>query len=398
MNTEPYDRAVELRKTLVQGDKILAVNFASEAAELQGKDTSKAIELMPVVRNGVITNEYIGRSKVNVKDIDPIASQVYNLSFKDPSKMSPEDLEDFLRKQTFDFPLWFKHVPGFDFKNIHNFNPPYIMQVAGCNFHDGSASGGCWYCFVDDKSNDGKPGEGKTYVSIDEVIDSALYAREELRKEYAKHGVDYKLKVLRISGGEPTIALDWIAALWQRIEERGLDFVGHLDTNLSTARFITENFPEAMDKLAKYPIKVLTAIKGVDDINLEANVQSNATIQQQINALKLWVGKGFDIFPQMYNPNPMAMYNYLYMMDGIIENFSRRVHIGPLKLYGPTTKRLQIEAQKIHTGPDRILKIKQEAWDNNYQRGCIILDDYLKKQYGVGYKQETRSDVKLKLK
>lgn len=396
--TDPIQRALELRKTLVRENEnnekeVLIVDFTNT---LQGKDTSKVIDLMTNSRG-----EYIIRTKYNVKELDPLAVGVYSKEFFDVRKKTDAEIENFVKKAEFDFPLWFKYEKGFRFPEICNYNSPEVIQVAGCDFHDGSERGGCWYCFVDDKSNDGKPGPGKTYQSTDDMIKSAVNARQKVKKIYSEIGKDMEPKVIRVSGGEPTIALDWVYDMWKQIGNQKLDFVGQIDSNLSTGRVVDRFEKEGiyeddiMKKLARYPIKVLTAIKGIDDRNLQKNVQSTATLNDQIYSLKKFVEAGFDIYPQMYNPEPKHLKKYLKMMDNEIENFSMKIHIGPLKIYGPTEKRLLAE-QKSSGKPD-LVKAKKAIWDNNYKKNVNIIDSYLRENCGVGYKDTPRPDVRLKL-
>lgn len=398
MKVDPIKRALELRKSLINtsdDEKILVADFNDT---LQGKDTSRVIDLMPNVSNG----DLVFRTKVNVKEIDPFAAREYKTDFFDVGKHDDKEIEEFVRKREFDFPLWFKHHKDFSMKKVMDYNIPFALQVAGCNFHDGSSTGGCWYCFVDDCSNDGKLGNGKSYLGITETIDSMIFAREKIREMYKKENKEINPKVLRISGGEPTIVLDWVLNLWKEVEKRGLDFVGQLDSNLSTG-VIVDSFerqgifePKTLEKLAEYPIKVLTALKGCDEINLQSNVQSLTTMENQRYSLLKFLRAGFDIFPQIYNPNPNSLKQYLEDMDGLIENFSLRVHLGPLKIYGPVKKRLSFEAQRLGINPERFIEQKKSEWDDNYKRGCEVMDSYLKKRYGIGYKEVTRSDVALK--
>ena len=399
MVTKPIERALELRRTLISEDKsrVTVVDFTDT---LQGKDTSRVIDLMP----NTTTGAYPFRTKINIKDIDPAAAEVYGKDFFDITKASDREIEEHLRAQEFDFPIWFKHNPNFQMKRVMDYNSPFIFQVAGCNFHDGSAKGGCWYCFVDDASNDGLPGKNKTTLSVEETVDSMLHARQKIGQFYKTLGKDVNLSVLRASGGEPTIVLDWILNLWREIERRGCDFVGQLDSNLSTAsvveRFEQEGVFEkdTLYKLAKYPVKVLTALKGISQENLESNVQSTATLAMQEHSLRKFLSAGFDIYPQMYNPNPNQLEKYLENIDSVIEKLSLRIHIGPLKVYGPTKLRLTLEAQSKGIDTQELIKKKTEEWDANYKKSCEILDNYLRKTYGVGYKQTTRSDISLKLK
>ena len=394
---DPIKRALELRNTLVLNNKVLVADFSGT---LQGKDTSKVVDLMPIVG----TQFYPFRTKVNVKELDPLASKEYNTDFFDISEKTDQEIEAFVRKREFDFPLWYKHEDQFRMDKIQFYNLPFILQIAGCNFHDGTSSGGCWYCFVDDKSNDGRKGEGKVYLGIDETIDSMLSAREKVRQQYKTDGHEIDLRVLRTSGGEPTIALDWILNLWRAIAKRNLDFVGQLDSNLSTAR-VVDDFekkgvfePNTLEKLAEYPVKVLTALKGVDENNLQSNVQSKTTLADQEYSLKRFVEAGFEIFPQMYNPNPETLKEYLKRMDDVIENISLKIHIGPLKIYGPTSQRLSLEAKRLGEDPEAFINKHKKLWDNNYKRSCEVIDEYLRERYGVGYKETTRADVELSLK
>jgi len=398
VKTDSLKRASELRKTLISpdGSRILVVDFADT---LQGKDTSKVIDLMPNVKTG----DYVFRAKINVKEIDPLARAVYARDYFDISAKTDEEIEEFIRKRDFDFPLWFKHDADFSMKRVMDYNTPFIMQVGGCNFHDGSKTGGCWYCFVDDKSNDGLP-SGKATLSSEETIDSMISARGKIRDAYKGTGSDVNLRVLRVSGGEPTIVLDWVLDMWRRISERGLDFRGQLDTNLSTGTLVDffekEGIyePHILEKLAEHPIKFLTALKGSDNANLQSNVQSTTTMEAQKYSIRRILKAGFDIYPQLYNPNPKTLASFLSEMDSEIDNFSLRVHIGPLEMYCPTRLRLKLEAERLGVNAEEFVKSKEAEWSANYEQSCEIMERYLRERHGVGYKQLTRSDVKLALK
>jgi len=395
MRTDPIKRALELRKTLLE-QRVYVVDFSDT---LQGKDTSRVIDLMP----NVATGEFVFRTKVNVKGMDPIACQEYKQEFFDVSQRTEAEIEEFIRRQEFDFPLWFKHHPDFSMKKVLDYNTPFILQTGGCNFHDGSSTGGCWHCFVDDKSNDGVRGRGKVSLSASETIESMLSAREKIKDTYSKLGKDVNIRVMRTSGGEPTIVLDWILGLWRQIGEKGLNFVGQIDSNLSTGT-VVDSFeregvyePHILKKLAEYPVKVLTALKGSDEANLQANVQSTTTMKAQEYSLKKFLKAGFDIYPQMYNPNPETLGRFLTDIDSKIENLSLRIHIGPLKLYGPNKQRLEFEAKAREIDPQVFIAQKKKEWDDNYTRSCEVIDKYLRGAHGVGYKDVTRSDVCLKV-
>ena len=382
---DPMVRALNLRQTLLNDDKVLLVDFSGT---LEGKDTSRVIDLMPN-RAG----RFVFRAKVNVKPIDPLAAIEYNLPYCNVDTMDPAAILYTVKHAEFDFPLWYANEPDFDVRRVGDYNLPFILQVGGCNFHDGTRTGGCHYCFVDWISNDGLVATGKTYVGIDDVIDSMLAARERIKAQYAAVGKDINIRVLRVSGGEPIIVLDWIGALWRRVVERGLDFVGQVDTNLSLPYLWNTYYYR---ELAKLPVKFLAAIKGTDDKNLQENVQSTATMADQLQHLKLLLDSGIDFYPQLYNPNPATLRAYLEKMDGIIDNFSLRAHIGPLKVgYGPTRDRLTAEAIERGRSPEEYIAGKEAEYKRNYTEGCGILDDYLQEVHGVHYREVVRSSVTL---
>jgi len=397
MVIDSIKRAYDLRQTLKKDDKILVVDFSGT---LQGKDTSKVIELMPNIN----TNEFIFRTKINTKPIDPIAAEIYRKEYFDVSQNREKDIEEIIKKDEFDFPLWFKHEKNFNMRQVLDYNSPFIIQVAGCNFHDGSSTGGCWYCFVDDKSNNGIIEGGKTFLSVKDTIESMLYARKKINEQYKKYNKDVNIKVIRTSGGEPTIVLDWILDLWNNISRQNLDFVGQIDTNLSTGAIIDDFEKKGifekniLEKLAEHPVKILAAIKGVDWKNLQNNVQSSATIEEQKYSLIKIIKAGLDAYIPAYNPNPNTLENYLAEMDKIIENFSLRVHIGPLKVYGPTIQRITLEARNKGINPEDLIEKYKSEWNSNYKKSCEVIDSYLRKNYNIGYKETTRSDVKLKVR
>ncbi|MEI6731586.1 MAG: hypothetical protein WCK90_02800 [archaeon] len=403
MGTDSVQRALELRKTVVVDGKVLVAEFQNT---LQGADTSRVIDLMPVVdSSGRSTERYPFRAKVNVKEIDPIAAAEYKKPFFDIRDKSDAEIEKFINSTEFDFPLWFKKRPGFKMQEVQSYNPPFILQVAACNFHDGSSQGGCWYCFVDDESNDGIPKKGKMRLGIEETVDSFIAARGKVRDFYSAAGyAPFDMKVIRSSGGEPTLALDWILNMWREIGKRGIDVVGQLDSNLSTGR-VVEDFerrgvyePQILEKLAQFPVKVLTAIKGTDQQNLSDNVQSNPSLEDQEHSIIRFVKSGFEIFPQMYNANPATLKAFLERMDKVIENFSLRIHVGPLKVYGPNAHRLATKAALLGINPKAYIEAQKKEWDYNFQRGCEILEGHLQSRFGVGYKQVSRADIPLKVR
>ena len=389
---DPVLRAQELHQLLNRGGfgqrEILVADFSET---LQGKDTSRVIDLM-----SNHDHRFLFRVKFNAKDVDPLAAEEYGKDFVDIRELSDEQIQEHLKRQEFDFALWFKHVPGFSFGRILDYNVPFIVQVAGCNFHDGSPTGGCRFCFVDNESNDGIDGPKKVWLSVNDCLDSFLAAREKVKKHYLdKTGQEVMLRVLRISGGEPTLVIDWIEELWQEIERRGLlcNICGQVDTNLSTGSLLSK---KQLARLARYPIKFLAGMKGCDSGNIAGNVQAIQTLTAQMKALRDLVDCGLDVYPQLYSPNPDSLRDLLEMTDAFcVKNFSLRLHIGPLKLYGPNRLRLELEAEEEHWDADTYIEDEISFWEDNYKAAIAVLDDYLSGVYGCRYKDTVRSDVRL---
>ncbi len=392
--TDPIKRAMDLRTVLKKDDKIMVINFPET---LLGKDTDD-IKKFPNVHTG----EVVFRNKINVVDIDPFFAKGYRRKFQDIRQMSEQGIEQLVRTAEFDFPLWFKHRPGFDMRKIMDYNPGFIAEVAGCNFNGGKG-GGCRYCYNDDKSNEGCFGKDKALLSADAHLDSMLAARERMRRIYAEKGFDLNLRVLRLSGGEPTLVLDYLLDLLRKAESRGLALDYHLDTNLSTGSVIDALERDAvyekdiLNKLAKYDIKVLAAIKGTDDANIQDNTRTSTTIADQKYSIAKFLNAGFDLFFQMYNPNPESLRQYLEDMDSMVENFALRLHIGQLHTQAATADRIDLEAKANNVDPAYFRNSAEQKWKRNYEASIPILEEYLTERYGVQYKQLTRSDVPIQL-
>jgi uncharacterized Fe-S cluster-containing radical SAM superfamily protein len=397
MYIDAIKRARALRKKLVNEKKELLVAEFSDT--LIGKDTSKIVDLQPIVG----TEKYVLRTKVNIKEFDFFASKIEGFEYINPMIRNKTEIENFAKKQSFDFPLWFKKDKEFDLRKINYYNIPLIFQVAGCNFHNGSSIGGCNYCFVDDELNNGKKAKNKTYLSINDAFNTLVTTKEKFQEKYIKLNFLMDPRLVRISGGEPSIAFDWSLKLFEKLAKQNLGFVGSIDTNLSTGRLIDEFENEevfekyTLERLAELNVTFLGAIKGVDDKNLMGNVNAKTSIEEQVYSIKKMVNAKANIFFQMYNPNPNTLDDYLSMMDENIENFTLRLHIGDLKLYGPNKQRLGQIAEKKGIESEKYLTRKVNEWDRNYSKGVEILSDYIRKRHGVEYKEVVRSDVDLKV-
>jgi len=393
----PIKRGLDQRKNLVNKDKLLVPILKTGMTETQlSADSSKAV---PIMSSALNLELGLFRFKSNTKEIDPISAAAYDIPYNDT--MDPDEIVGLVKTSEFDFALWFKDHPNFSMDRILDYNLPFFIQVGGCNAHDGTPTGGCMYCFVDNESNDCVVA-GKYYLGIDEAIDSMLLARERISEIYQQFGKDVNIKLLRVSGGEPTLALDWILKLWDRIAERGLDFVGQFDTNLTTSRIIKKLIKEGIydkhiiKRLAEHPIKVLTAIKGVDQENLMANLQTASTMKIQEESIDLIVKGGFDNYFQIYNANSAAFPGFLEALDSKIPYASSKIFVAKINVYGPTIDRIKQKANETGADPDKFLEQTVNQWATSTESCKDILNDHLIRVGMPGYKEGIRSDIDLR--
>lgn len=377
-------RGYILRKKLIKENNILVVDFTGT---LEGKDSSKIYDLFPNVNTG----DYIFRTKVDVKEVDPQWRAQRNL---EPFDFSDEkEIIRCLNKE-FDMPVWFLRGANKPLSNIADYNLNFIYQVKGCNFHDGSKYGGCKFCYVDNISNNGSL-KGGTYISVEDIIDSFVSARSKFK---------VGLNRLRTSGGEPTLILDHILELMEKLAERGLDTQLQSDTNLSTGKLI-EKFEEngiyqknILERLAEFPVKILAGGKGSDTNNIMENIQADSDLETQTYSLKKLIKAGLDVYLFLYNPNPETLKDYMLTLDRGIENIIPRTHIGLIKIYSPTAERLKFLAEKENKDPAEFIEAYKNKLEENYKRSVGVMENLMMERYGVGYKEILRPDVELKIR
>jgi len=392
-------RAIELRDTM-QDDagRALVVDFLRARQKLDIKSAAG-------LHKHYSTGEHIFRTKFSVNQIDPIAADAYkDVQLVDIRQMPEKEVEDLVKREKFDFPLWYKHGDGFDMKRVLDYNLVVILQLAGCNFHTRTGRGGCLYCYGDDLSNSGQPSDVTTWLTPVDTVDSMFEISNNLGSQYKSFGYDVDVKVLRISGGETTILPDFVLDTFRAAENRGYDFAYQIDSNLSTGTAIKRLIDRGvydkhiLERIAEYPVKLLAAIKGVSQENLVNNIRAKTNLEEQLNSIKLFMRAGIEPFFQMYNPEPEALREYLPRMDARIKNFSKRVHIGPLSTsYGTTLERVVREAKRLKKDPVEHVSATQAEWAENYALSEEVMHEHLRKNHGVGYKDTVRSDVKLEI-
>jgi len=382
MRIDAFEKGIELRKKIVRGDKVLCAEFAGT---LQEEDIKKRNDMISDVLNG----KYCYRAKIDVKAFDDNERKKKNLP---PFDFSDENAIKEALKGEFDMPLWFLRAAGEDLKNIKKYNLPFIHQVRGCTFHDGTEKGGCIYCFVDNKNNSGEE-EGGVWLSAENVVET-----------YKQKGAELNIHRVRISGGEPTLVLDHILRVQNELAKKCSGTRIQFDSNLSTGRlidyFIGEGIYEKniLEKIAEHDPKVLVAFKGTDCIEMQQNVQAKFTIEDMIYSLEKFVKAGIDVYPYMYNPNPKTLETFIVMMEKKFENILPKIHIGKLNTYEPTKMRIRLLAPEVGKSYEELLAYYEEKWKDNFAKCEQIMDNLLHQGLGVSYKELERPGIKLKLK
>jgi uncharacterized Fe-S cluster-containing radical SAM superfamily protein len=372
----PFERGIELRNTLAKEGKVLCVNFENT---VQKQDLTKGHF------RDEATGTYPYRSKVNIKDFDPELRAKQNLP---PFDFTNHAAIYEAMKKEFDIPDWFRAKAGDSLENILPYDMPWIYQIKGCNFHDGSGIGGCVYCFVDNCSNSGKPDKG-VYLSVENVLDSF----QKVQKEKGT-------KVIRTSGGEPTLVLDHVLALYREMENRGIKpILVQFDTNLSTGKLI-EHFENTgvyekntLEKIAEFDPKVLVAFKGTCNSCIKQNVQARCTVYDQIFTLKKLVAAGIDVYPYLYNPDPGTLERFVNKLEEHFENIVPRIHVGLLKTYTPTRQRIALLAQEQGVPADQLLASYEAEWAFNYAKSCEIMETLCLNKTEHHYKEIPRVDT-----
>lgn len=131
-------------------------------------------------------------------------------------------------------------------KDPRDFNRVFVVQVSGCDFD-------CNYCYVPRDINIANPDLGK-YFSGKEIVANFIKTREESKEP---------LNVIRVTGGNPTIIPEIIIDVYREIKSQKLDIYLWIDSNLSTAEFLTKAGKELIDLLHEKNVGVVGCFKGV---------------------------------------------------------------------------------------------------------------------------------------
>ena len=133
-----------------------------------------------------------------------------------------------------------------------NYRKVFTVQIAGCDFD-------CNYCYVPKKINAASPEFGK-YFSAKEIIDYFLSAREKSKEP---------MKVIRISGGNPTIVPEIIVDIYSEIKSQNLDVYLWIDSNLSTQKYLENLKGDFKNIISQKNVGLVGCFKGFCEEDFE---------------------------------------------------------------------------------------------------------------------------------
>ncbi len=253
-------------------------------------------------------------------------------------------------------------------------NAAFLGQINGCNLN-------CWYCYVDRVCNSANHKYGK-FFTAEEYLEQFLI---ESRKYQNSANPDLKLNILRISGGEVFIVPEIIIWMIEAIEKMGLE--NHIyvwvDCNLVTGDFYWKYLtPEQREKIRNYKnIGFCVCHKGFDRKTFHENTGAAPEFfDEQFKMHRRLIDEGLDV------------YSYLYAVTSSIRNLRKRLATfidrlqkevsecaplrmatPPIKVYGPTTKRLTPEREKALENQWKAMKVWKEKLQKRYSPEMLTL-------------------------
>lgn len=293
---------------------------------------------------------------------DLTASRFYEDVFRSKIYTKVEDMElDPFRGEPAGIAAGKLTIPGKTLVTPRECNAAFLGQINGCNLN-------CWYCYVDRVCNSANPKFGK-YFSAEEYLTQFLI---ESRKHQNSVNPDLKLNVLRISGGEVFIVPEIIFWIVEAIEKFKLE--NHIyvwvDCNLVTGDFYWKYLTqEQREKIRNFKnLGVCVCHKGFDRKTFHENTKAAPEFfDEQFKMHRRLIDEGLDVYSYLY-PVTSSTHNsrkrLTTFMDRLQEEVSEcaplRMATPPIKVYGPTTKRLTPEREKALENQWKAMKIWKE--------------------------------------
>ena len=237
-------------------------------------------------------------------------------------------------------------------------NAVFLGQINGCNLD-------CWYCYVDRIANSANHKYGKFFSA----------------EEYLKHFLEQRsrgLNVLRISGGEVFIVPEIIFWMVEAIEKAKLenDLYVWVDCNLATGN----NYWKYLNmrqraKIRKFKnLGVCVCYKGFDDKTFYENTGAAPEFfEEQIKLHRRLVDEKLDVYSYLYPVTSSAdnlrkrLADFMDRLQlGVGRYAPLRMATPPIKVYGPTEKRLTPERKRALENQWEAMKVWKEELQKRY--------------------------------
>ncbi|MFQ6010122.1 MAG: hypothetical protein ACE5J7_03335 [Candidatus Aenigmatarchaeota archaeon] len=403
----PTKQAQKIREKAVR-KKHGKIEFRSTnfAGTLQEIDIKKRTE-MPL---DAITNTHPYRFKIDTKEFDPKERVKKARDESLPKHVRGEysepfdfnDIKGIFKslglKYNFDMPLISLRRTDRPLKDIRHFDMALITQLQGCNLHDFGPGGGCIFCYVDAESNCPYTPNRGVWLGVENILTTVKELRDDptIRAGLELHRV-------RLSGGEPTVMLDFALELAETIEKEKIDQL-HVwfDTNLSAKTFIDNMIKEnkypkdILQQLASHDVCVYAAFKGTTDKNIIHNAQAELSTNEQMEALGQLVDARLEAYPCIYNPDYKSFPDFIDKLNENFTNASKILRIEGINwTYEPTKLRIRKIAEAINVPEEYLYNAYVQEEALNYNKCEEFMLHYVGDKYGLPYKEFDRTQFKV---
>jgi uncharacterized Fe-S cluster-containing radical SAM superfamily protein len=258
--------------------------------------------------------------------------------FRSKIYTKPEETEkDFFRGEPAGVAAQKLTIPHEQIVTPQECNAAFLGQINGCNLN-------CWYCYVDPRSKSANPKYGK-YFSAEEYL---LYFLAESKRFQNSLNPNYKLNVLRLSGGEVFIVPEIIIWMIKAIKKFGLERYIYVwvDSNLSTGDFYWRylNLKEREEIRNYQNIGFCVCYKGFDAQTFYKNTGAAPEFfDEQFKMHQRLVNEGLDVYSYLY-PITSSTRNlktrlatFMNRLQKEVDQYAPlRLATPPIKVYGPT--------------------------------------------------------------
>lgn len=265
-------------------------------------------------------------------------------------------------------------IPGKTIVTPQECNAVFMGQINGCNLN-------CWYCYVDRIANGANPKYGK-FLSAEEYLNQFLVESKRFQNSTTP---ERKLNILRISGGEVFLVPEIIFWTVEAIEKLGLEDFIYLwvDCNLSTGDFYWKYLTSKQRERVKNSrnLGVCICYKGFDRETFSENTGAAPEFfDEQFKMHRKLIDESLDVYSYLY-PVTSSVHNLrkrlASFMDRLQEEVSKyaplRMATPPIKIYGPTEKRLNSEREKALKNQWDAMEIWKEELKKRFAPELIAL-------------------------